>query len=351
MKNNKFVNGLLILVFSLVLLYWGKPFLMPVVMAFFVWFIIRIIRKLLLRIPFIKKNIPTILVNIVSGLLLGTFVFFAVDIIMENITSLLQSSSKYDANLAKITNQINTQFNINLNNSVKEMVDGLNFNDIFSTAFDAISTIVSNTLIILIYVIFIFMEEKMFVKKLSALYPDLSDRRHSEKIFDNIDSSVSKYISIKTLTSLLTGLFSLIALEIMHVDGAAFWAFLIFIMNYIPNIGSIIATLFPTIFALVQFGDINTMLMVGVVIGIIQVAVGNGIEPMLMGDSLNISPLVVLVALALWGGLWGIIGMVLSVPITVVMIIVFSEFPATRPISVILSKSGNLSTGVNKIES
>ena len=95
--------------------------------------------------------------------------------------------------------------------------------------------------------------------------------------------------------------------------------------------------------ALLQFADINTALLVLAAVGAVQVIVGNIIEPKIMGNSLNVSSLVVLLALSFWGAIWGITGMVLSVPITVILVILFGQFPSTRNIAIFLSDKGKLS--------
>lgn len=129
---------------------------------------------------------------------------------------------------------------------------------------------------------------------------------------------------------------------IIGVDFAFFWAFLIFILNYIPTVGSLIATIFPAMIALVQFNSFSPFVLVLVLIGSIQLLVGNVLEPKIMGSSLNISSLVVLLSLAFWGSIWGVVGMILSVPITVMMIIVMSHFPGTKNIAIMLSANGKI---------
>ena len=144
------------------------------------------------------------------------------------------------------------------------------------------------------------------------------------------------------MVSILTGVLSYFALVLLGIDAPIFWAFLIFILNYIPTVGSLIATTFPSIFAMLQFGEIMPGVWVLIIVGAIQLVVGNYIDPKLTGDSLNVSPLIVILGLAFWGAIWGIIGMFLSVPITVMLIIIFSEIPSTRPIAILLTKDGNI---------
>ncbi|MFT6843254.1 MAG: AI-2 transport protein TqsA [Psychroserpens sp.] len=128
----------------------------------------------------------------------------------------------------------------------------------------------------------------------------------------------------------------------MKVDAPFFWALLIFLLNYIPTIGSLIATVFPAVFSLIQFGEFGPFIIILVGLGILEWLIGNIIEPRVMGKSLNISPLVTIIALVSWGQIWGITGMLLSVPITVVMVIVLSQFESTKKVAIILSENGDL---------
>ena len=174
------------------------------------------------------------------------------------------------------------------------------------------------------------------------MYPDEKRHKQMTNLVNKIDHSIGNYVALKTLTSLMTGFLSYFALLFIGIDAPLFWAFLIFILNFIPTIGSLIATLFPALFAILQFGDFTPGILVLAIVGAVQLVIGNLVEPRLMGNSLNISPLVVFLTLAIWGVIWGVSGMLLSVPITVIMIIIMSEFPGTRPFAILLSQRGNL---------
>ncbi|WP_366142674.1 AI-2E family transporter [uncultured Aquimarina sp.] len=133
-----------------------------------------------------------------------------------------------------------------------------------------------------------------------------------------------------------------IFLALMDVDAPFFWALLMFLLNYIPTVGSLIATIFPAVFSLVQFGEFTPFLIILIGLGILEWFVGNVLEPKIMGNSLNISPLVTIIALVIWGQIWGITGMLLSVPITVTMVIICSQFKNTKAIAILLSENGEL---------
>ena len=117
---------------------------------------------------------------------------------------------------------------------------------------------------------------------------------------------------------------------------------IIFLLNYIPTIGSLLGVFFPAVMAILQFGELVPVLVIVGVLGFTQFFIGNILTPRVMGSSLNISPLVVMLSLALWGTLWGATGMVLCVPITVIAMIVFANFDSTRPVAVLLSQDGKL---------
>jgi predicted PurR-regulated permease PerM len=118
----------------------------------------------------------------------------------------------------------------------------------------------------------------------------------------------------------------------------------VFILNFIPNIGSFLATIFPALLALVQFDTLTPFLIIVSGITAIQITVGNFIEPNLMGRSLNISPLIVILSLVIWGTIWGIPGMFLCVPITVIVMIILNRFEGSRWIALALSKTGQITT-------
>src|SRR5690606_28414174 len=148
---------------------------------------------------------------------------------------------------------------------------------------------------------------------------------------------------IKFLASAATGLLSYILLRALGINFAEIWALLIFIFNFIPTIGSIVATLFPSLMALAQSND-GFGLFFAVLLGItaIQILIGNVLEPRIVGQSLNLSPVVILFNLALWGAIWGIPGMFLCVPLLIITTIVLAHFPKTRPIAILLSSDGRL---------
>lgn len=195
-----------------------------------------------------------------------------------------------------------------------------------------ISGMFANGFLILLTMIFILLEVSSLPVKLKKIFsdPDASIER-----MQSINSNINKYIGIKTLISLATGLSVTILLLIIGVDYPVLWGVLAFVLNFIPNIGSLIATIPPVLLAIVQLG-IGEALAVLIGYLVINTVVGNVLEPKFMGTGLGLSTLVVFISLLFWGWLLGPVGMLLSVPLTITLKIILDSSEETRWISVLL---------------
>jgi len=268
--------------------------------------------------------------SLISGLISG------------NISDLLENSEAYTANLNKVLDLLNATLQIDLTKQISEAAQTFDYTTILGNLADALSGALGDFIMIILYAAFIFTEEASLSKKIRKLFNTENQYEKASTVLTRINDASSDYIRLKTYVSLLTGLVGYIFLTIMGVDAAFFWAFLMFALNYIPTIGSLIATLFPAFFSLVQFGEIQPFIIILAGLGFIEWLIGNVIEPKLMGKSLNLSPLVTILALIVWGQIWGITGMLLSTPITVVMVIIFSQFESTRSVAILLSENGDI---------
>lgn len=162
-------------------------------------------------------------------------------------------------------------------------------------------------------------------------------------IFDTTDAiadQVRRYLTVRTVVSLISGVCAGLWAMVMGVDFALLWGLLTFILNYVPNIGSIISVIPPTLMAVFQFGPGRGAVVLAGLIAIEQV-IGNYIDPRLQGRKMSISPVVVLVSVIFWGWIWGTVGALIAVPITATVIIVCAHVPSLRPIALLLSDTGS----------
>ncbi len=200
-----------------------------------------------------------------------------------------------------------------------------------------IGSMFTNGFVILLSVVFMLLESEHFASKISYAFNDNSVVKNIEEIL----SKIKRYMVLKALISLFTGLIIWIALLIIGTDYAFLWAVLAFMLNFIPNIGSIIAAVPAVLLTLVQLGSISAFIVSGLYIAV-NVIIGSVIEPKIMGKGLGLSTLVVFLSLLFWGWLLGIVGMLLSIPLTIMAKIVFQTNENTRWIAMLLGTGENL---------
>lgn len=195
---------------------------------------------------------------------------------------------------------------------------------------------VGNFVWVVLFLIFMLAERDGMEKRLQNAF----GQRHAGKIIrvgGRISQSIEEYLGLKTLISLLAGVLTTLALWLFGVQFALLWGVLTFLLNFIPNVGALLATMPPIIMALFQSGAPGFALLVASVLVVIHLIVGNYLEPKIMGRGLNLSPLVVLFALIFWGWMWGGVGMLLAVPITAAVNIALEEYDPNMPLVKMIS--------------
>ncbi|ASQ46884.1 AI-2E family transporter [Legionella clemsonensis] len=335
-----FTAGLILVSLIGYLLIAGRSLLIPLVIAIFIWHLLNTINNAVQRTPFIGGHLPNWLSMILALLVVALLVKILIDIITNNVNDVIAASSRYQENLTSIVNNMDQRFHIRTLANVDNFIQGLSVQRLLVNIYGVFTVITGSAVLIALYVIFLFVEQHFFRQKLNALISRDGHRQLVNNIITHIVKDTQTYMGLKTLLSLITAMTSWIIMKSVGLDFAEFWALLIFFLNFIPNIGAIIATAFPMLLALIQFQTWVPFIIITSGIVAIQFIIGNLVEPRFLGKSLNLSPLVILIALALWGAIWGILGMFLSVPITVMMMIIFAHFDATRPIAIMLSQDG-----------
>jgi predicted PurR-regulated permease PerM len=329
------------------MLYYGKRLLIPLVLAVSVWYLINMLTDLFARVPFPLpymrgRKLPRFLAFCASLFTIAAIIYFTSRIITSNITEVAAVAPAYQYNLERMSRRVLSFVPWNEPLSISNLITGVDFGSVARTLLRELTNVFGQGTIVSTYVLFLFMEQRSFMSKLVILFPAPARQAEVIGIIKRINSDVRKYIGIKTIASVVTALISYAIMSAVDLKFASFWAFLIFLLNYIPTVGSIVATALPTLFALMQYESLGPFLAVLIGVGIVQISIGNFIEPRFQGDNLNLSSLVIIISLALWNTIWGIPGMFLCVPMTAVAMIIFSHFPQTRPIAIALSLVGNL---------
>ncbi len=329
----------------LYLLHLGRSFLVPLVFAFFVWYLVNTLAGFLGRIPLGRRRFPAPLAFTGALAAIAALVFLFVRVVASNVSAVAASAPAYQRNLERLVARISAALPVEQPPTLQALAAMVDFGKAAKVLALELTEFTGQGLIVLLYLAFIFLEQRSFATKLAALTKDPGRRQEARAMIARIDSDIRIYIGIKTSSSLATALLAYLIFRAVGLDFASFWALLVFILNFVPTIGSIAATALPALLALLQFESPVPFLAVAIGLTAVQQAFGNFIEPRFLGNRLNLSPLVILLSLALWGKVWGVAGMFLCVPMTSVAVIILSSFPQTRPLAVLLSRRGRIDRG------
>jgi len=194
---------------------------------------------------------------------------------------------------------------------------------------------IGNAVIVLLFVLFLLLEASFLKEKLVAAFENRSD--HIKGIGKYLMIQVSRYLTAKFFISLANGVIFAVAFYLIGLEFAILWGIMAFVLNFIPNLGSIVASVAISLFALIQFWpDPGPVIMVVAVVLAVNLFLCNIFDPKIVGEHVGLSPLIVLISLAVWGWIWGFAGMILAVPMTVIIKIVCENIPILNPVSVLL---------------
>ncbi len=284
-----------------------------------------------------KKSIPKFLSYffiLLIILFIGLMLAYVINISLKDFITNLPIYEEKFKNL--ILNLIHISLNYDFKIDKTQIMESLNFSSFFgltTNVIGGISTFLSKLLLVTIGVAFILAESKSFQMKLKVIF-----RNNAKKLerFNLFSYNIQKYFVVKSFTSFLTGFIVAIMLSFFGVDYPILWGVIAMLFNFVPVVGSIIASI-PAILLAVMNLDINTTIWVTILYVVINISISNILEPKLMGRELGLSPLVIFFSLIFWGYILGIVGMFLAVPITMTLKIAFDSNTSTHWIGILMS--------------
>ena len=274
---------------------------------------------------------------ILSVLLFGAAIYVIADRGAGFVTEIVGYGPKLNAVIAEAA----MLFNIAVPPTLGQLFQQLDPVKFIAPAASELKGFAANALFVLVYMGFLFASRHGFRRKLVSLFPNHGARENAVHAFERIRNGVEQYLYVQTITGLIIAVAAWSVMALIHLDNALFWAFLMFIICYIPVIGGAVAILLPPIFALVQFPTLAPAIILICSLGVIHFIVGSIILPRMQGENLNMDPVVLLLSLAFWTAIWGLPGAFLSTPLTVTAMIILAQFPASRWIAVLLSGNGD----------
>jgi len=328
--------------------------IVPLIIAYLLVFVFEPLNEFL-----VNKKVPQGLTTIIDLLVIIGFFWALSTFIIDSFSRLGNELPLYQQKLNNIVQ--NTAFSFGIEDpffsefNIGEILSDLDYGGIASGLFSSTLSLFSAGFFVLFFFIFVNSSHKHIITVIKNRYMKSQSQislkslkkkitkeggdedkdklsiirqereKRVEQTFKDITQQIQRYIATKFLISLLTGAVVGIILWIFNVDFTIVWAVMAFFLNFIPNIGSIIAIILPTVMTLIQYESVGYTVLVAGIITLVQNIIGNLLEPKILGDKLGLNPLVILVSLLVWGYIWGIAGMFLSVPLTAVVKIIISN--------------------------
>jgi AI-2 transport protein TqsA len=319
-------------------LFFLRDILTPLALALFLAVMIDgFARVLENRLPGVSRRMATPLAVALSVLIFGGAAYF----IADNATSFAQQLIEYTPRLNGLLARMAGLVGVDVPPTINQLIQQLNPTSYLGQVARGLQTFLAAAAFVLVYLGFIIASRKGWERKAVALFPDRERRQETVAATLRIRNGVEQYLWVQTVTGLMIAVASWITMAAVGLDNALFWAILIFIASYIPVVGGIVGVALPPIFALVQFSTLWQAIVLFAVLQSVTLIVGNIIQPRMQSRSLNMDPIVLLLALAFWTVVWGLPGAFLSTPLTVMMLVILAQFPGTRWIAVLLSSDGD----------
>ena len=344
-RRQSFALVFLAVVVGLGLLYITKSFMVPFAIALFLSFLIVPVANFLerRRVPSVISNLIIFVGVAVVIFLIGLLMYASFVSIRSGLPEYMSRARTYTAGLIQAGERL---FAVELTDDMEKF----SFRDVFhflspssfvkllNQSIGSFVVFLSKMLLTMLFLLFIFATRKTLMYKAGDFLGTRREANQRQKIIMSIVSDIQSYLWLKTLISLGTGFVFGLAAFLMGLDFYLVWGFLGFLLNYIPSIGPIMASIPPILLAFLQFDSMAWALTTSILMAAVQFTSGMIVEPKLMGDRLNLNIVVILLSLFLWGLLWGGPGMILAIPITAAINIVLNNIPRYQRVSALLSK-------------
>ncbi len=341
------MNGLIVFVGFVFFLWLGRTILIPLLVATFMWYLINAVaayyRKLFPFRTLRDKSHPIVSTTFewgaiaLAAITLGAVIYVFITQIRPMADELIAALPELQVRLLDFGQYLGNRFGFKFDASMIP-----NISKIVTGVGASAANIATSIGMIIIYMLFMFVEQSTFNRKFAAMFPNRRQSKKMRYIISSIDENMKKYLFMKTLISAVTGIASYIWLRSIGLEFAGVWAFIVFITSYIPTIGAIVACSLPILYSMISAPTLHQPILVACGLIGLQIIFGNILEPRLTGKTLNLSTLAILINLVFWGMIWGIAGMFFSVPLLVATFIITAQFDATRPIAVLLSADGKI---------
>lgn len=323
---------------ALAMLYFLRDILIPFVIAF----VLAVLVRALVR--FIRNRwaaAPAWAVVALAGLVVIVCAAGGLFILVQGMVQIVAEGPKLADRLDQIVMELGRSLHLREELHLKEIIGSVSVSQVAGSVLSGLQGFAAGLLLMIVYFGFMLAGSERISRKIDAVAGSSERAAAIKEVARRASTDIETYVWVQTITGLILTTSAVIVMLIVGLDNITFWAILFFLLTFIPNIGITVGSILPSLFALVQFPTYWPALTIFAVTQVTATIVGNLIYPRMQAETQNIDPVVTLLALAFWTVLWGIPGAFLAVPLTLMCMMVFAQFPDTKWLAALLSNDGN----------
>jgi predicted PurR-regulated permease PerM len=320
--------------------YWLRDILTPLAMAIFLLIMIDGVKRFIEQ----RTRIPQRFAGAAALILIVLLFFASIAVIVNGAAGFFSEASGVSSRIGPRIDQILIDgarvLGVETVPTAAELMAQLDIRSYVADAALQAQGVLTGAFFVMIYLAFLLASQSGFRRKIIGMFPDRTARGEALEVFQRVRGGVEGYLWVQTVTGAMICAAAWLLMRAVGLQNAEFWTFVIFVVGFIPVLGGAVAGLAPPLFALVQFGTYWQAAVLLIGLQTILFISGNLIQPRMQGDNQNIDPVVVLLALAFWGKVWGVVGMFLSTPLAVMAMAILAEFKGSRWMAILLSGDG-----------
>ena len=321
-------------------MYWLADILTPLAMAIFLLIMIDGVKRAVAE----RTPVPERWAGVAALILVILGFFASIGIVVYGASGFFNESTGVAARIGprldQIIGDVYAVAGMAEPPTVSELIARIDMGSYVAMVARQAQGVAGGAVFVLIYLAFLLASQSGFRRKVVGMFPDRGARSEALEVFHRVRGGVEGYLWVQTVTGAMICAAAWALMRIVGLQNAEFWTFVIFVVCFIPVLGGAVAGLAPPLFALVQFESYwPAAILLGGLQAILFIS-GNFIQPRMQGDNQNIDPVVVLLALAFWGKVWGVVGMFLSTPLAVMAMAILAEFRGSRWMAILLSGDG-----------
>ncbi|MGE5561873.1 MAG: AI-2E family transporter [Bacillota bacterium] len=324
---------------ALAMLYFFRPVLVPFVVAFVLAVLVSgLVRWIRARSP----RAPGWVVSISAGIVVIVAASAGIFVMAQGMVQMVSQGPALVSRIDQLVGDAGQALHLKEPLHLSSVIGNVSVPEIAGAVLSSVQGLLSGVLLMIVYFGFMLAGRERMSRKMDHIGGPPGSGRTIRSVIEHIASDIETYIWVQTITGLMLTAASAAVMLAVGLHNVLFWSVVFFLLTFIPNIGVTVGSIVPALFALLQFPTVWQAIVIFVLIQIVATVIGNFIYPRLQAETQNIDPVVTILALAFWSLLWGLAGAFLAVPLTLMAMMVFSQFERTKWLAALLSNDGRL---------